>query len=202
MPESIEDFAARAQSAQTSGGRLPLDPHGMPLWDVFPFDASELRVKELRGVGEELPRMGEAGGPECHCVTGDSGDWREVWSNGRWQVKVAPVSGSALVVVLEPFEHVDLDELSRDRAAELGVLTVGLVRAIEALPSVGRCHVSRWGDGGAHAHVWFIARPLGMTQLRGTYMALWDDLLPPMPTDVRDDNLAAVLERFRAYLED
>lgn len=153
MPESIEDFAARAQSAQTSGGRLPPDPHGMPSWDVFPFDASELRVKELRGVGEELPRMGEAGGPECHCVTGDSGDWREVWSNGGWQVKVAPVSGSPLVVVLEPVEHV-------------------------------------------------ISRPLGMTQLRGTYMALWDDLLPPMPTDVRDDNLAAVLERFRAYLED
>jgi hypothetical protein len=35
--------------------------------------------------------------------------------------------------------------------------------------------------------VWFLARPLGMMQLRGAMIAAWDDLLPPIP----DDELAA-----------
>jgi hypothetical protein len=34
------------------------------------------------------------------------------------------------------------------------------------------------GDGGAHLHVFLLARPSGFAQLRGTYLAVWDDLLP------------------------
>ncbi len=64
--------------------------------------------------------------------------------------------------------------------------------------SDGRCHIGRWGDGGAHGHVWFIARPARMPQLRGTFMALWDDILPPLPADVRAANDAAVVARVAA----
>ena len=34
-------------------------------------------------------------------------------------------------------------------------------RAVLALGDVGRVHLYRWGDGGAHFHVWFVPRPLG-----------------------------------------
>jgi hypothetical protein len=52
---------------------------------------------------------------------------------------------------------------------------------------VGRTHFNRWGDGSEHFHVWFLARPLGMMQLRGAMIAAWDDMLPKVP----DEELAA-----------
>ncbi|MFI6848181.1 hypothetical protein OG535_07260 [Kitasatospora sp. NBC_00085] len=39
-------------------------------------------------------------------------------------------------------------------------------------------HVNRWGDGAAHLHLWLIARPEGMMQLRGSTLPLWTDPLP------------------------
>jgi hypothetical protein len=73
-----------------------------------------------------------------------------------------------------------------------GLLTVRIARAIEALPHIARAHVSRWGDGGSHLHVWFFARPAGFAQLRGTCLALWDDLLPAVPAAHRDRDAATV----------
>ncbi len=67
-----------------------------------------------------------------------------------------------------------------------------VARAVEGLPHVARVHVSKWGDGGAHLHLFFFARPEGFAQLRGTCLALWDDLLPATPRDVRDADAAAV----------
>ncbi len=64
--------------------------------------------------------------------------------------------------------------------------------AVEALPHIARAHVSRWGDGGAHLHVFFIARPAGFPQLRGTCMAIWNDLLPAVPGDLISADAAAV----------
>lgn len=83
--------------------------------------------------------------------------------------------------------------MPQDRAAEMGQIMVALGAAIEALPSVARVHVSTWGDGGAHAHIFFYARPTRMPQLRGTMMAVWDDFLPRVPGDVRDANARAVI---------
>jgi hypothetical protein len=54
--------------------------------------------------------------------------------------------------------------------------------------------MSRWGDGSAHLHVFFLARPKGFGQLRGTYLAVWDDLLPPVPRSQRDADAAAVAQ--------
>ncbi len=84
--------------------------------------------------------------------------------------------------------------------ASSGRVQVALVRAVEALPSVARCHVIRVGDGGAHAHWWFMARPARMPELRGSFMVVWDDFLPPVPLEVRDANAAFVVERLVADL--
>lgn len=198
MPESTEEFHARVLAAQSATGRLPLAEDGFTAWEPFPFEG-ELRVKVVTGLADEQPRMGEDP-DECWCASAetDPDDWPVVWRDADWHVKVAPPSGSPVVLCLEPNRHLDLDQLDDDLAAGLGRLTVSLTRAIESLPSVGRCHIGRWGDGGAHAHVWFIARPARMPQLRGSFMALWDDLLPPVPVEVRDANVEAVVDRLLA----
>ncbi len=199
-PESIEAFAARVYAAQDAGGgRLPLAPDGLVDWPGFPFDAVR-QARALDPLAEsEQPRMGE---DPASCWCQDPAEaapgWPVVWRDEHWQLKVAPPSGSPLIVILEPREHLDLVDLPADRAAEYGLLSVRLTAAVEALPSVGRCHSSRWGDGGAHAHAWFIARPARMPQLRGTFMAVWDDILPPMPVAERDANARFVVERLIA----
>ena len=101
-------------------------------------------------------------------------------------------SGAPLILMLESAAHHDLPDLPDDRAAEMGRLTVAISRAIESLPHIARAHVSRWGDGGAHLHLFFFARPAGFSQLRGTCLAIWDDLLPPVPGSQRDRDAVAV----------
>jgi hypothetical protein len=65
-------------------------------------------------------------------------------------------------------------------------------RAVRAVPHVGRVHVCHWGDGSYHLHYWFIARPARFPQLIGSFAAVWDDVLPPTPQHVWDENLAIV----------
>jgi hypothetical protein len=48
-----------------------------------------------------------------------------------------------------------------------------------ALGDVGRVHLYRWGDGGAHFHVWFVPRPLGRLDVCGPMLMAWEDVLPP-----------------------
>ena len=71
-----------------------------------------------------------------------------------------------------------------------GVLIARIERAARAIPHVGRVHVGRWGDGSEHLHWWFIARPARFPQLIGSFAAIWDDVLPPLPEDVWRENLA------------
>jgi len=99
-----------------------------------------------------------------------------------------------LVMMLLPKDHYDLTVCLTTSRAEFGRLIVHTARAIESLPNVARAHVSRWGDGGAHLHVFFFARPEGFAQLRGTCFAIWDDLLPPTPRDVRDNDALHVAQ--------
>jgi diadenosine tetraphosphate (Ap4A) HIT family hydrolase len=94
--------------------------------------------------------------------------------------------------MLMPRAHLDLEDLDDDHASELGRLVVRLSRAVGALDGVGRVHINKWGDGGAHLHVFVIARPTGLMQLRGSNLALWDDLLPPIPEEAYAADLAAV----------
>ena len=73
-----------------------------------------------------------------------------------------------------------------------------VARAIASVQEVGRVHVNRWGDGSEHFHIWFLARPQGMRQLRGALLAVWDDLLPKVPQSEWDRNRRAVAEAMAA----
>src|SRR5690349_6308188 len=97
-----------------------------------------------------------------------------------------------MVLILESRSHLDLGDLPNMLAAELGVMTVRLERAVRSLDGVARVHVNRWGDGSAHLHLWFLARPVGRLQLRGTFLSLWDEILPPIPEHQWRENLALV----------
>ena len=136
----------------------------------------------------EPPRVGQDPA-DCPAY---SGGRAPVWSDEHWRLSVFETSGAPLLLFLEPHAHWDLPDLSDDLAAEMGLLITRICRAIESLPHIARAHVSRWGDGGAHLHIFFFARPEGFSQLRGTCLAIWDDLLPAIPAGQRDRDAAAI----------
>ncbi|MEU6324790.1 hypothetical protein [Streptomyces sp. NPDC047009] len=82
--------------------------------------------------------------------------------------------------MLQPRSHYDLTDLPAEHAAELGPLLQRVERAMLALDGVARVHINRWGDGGAHFHFWLTVRPAGMLQLHGTFLPVWEELLPPV----------------------
>jgi hypothetical protein len=47
------------------------------------------------------------------------------------------------------------------------------------LGDIARVHIYRYGDGGAHLHVWFVPRPLGMLEAPREMLMLWKDQLAP-----------------------
>jgi diadenosine tetraphosphate (Ap4A) HIT family hydrolase len=194
VPLSPGEFYAHALTAADAERRLPLSR--MTGWEVFPFEPDGLRVVPLDPpVIPEPARQGE----DCQacraCARNDNG----IWSDEHWRVVIfAEPTGAPLLLIVEPVEHFDLANLPDDRAAELGKLLAHLARAVEALPHIARAHISRWGDGSAHLHVFVYARPEGFSQLRGTCMAIWDDLLPATPVDQRDADAAAVASALAA----
>src|SRR5690349_20344013 len=150
-----------------------------------------MRVKHLaEPVAVEPPRSGEDAGD---CVACNTPDDSYIWVSERWRVRgMDRPTGLPVVLILECRSHLDIGDLPNLQAAELGVLTVRLERAIRSLDGVARVHVNRWGDGSAHLHVWFLARPIGRLQLRGTFLSLWDDILPRIPETQWRENLALV----------
>jgi hypothetical protein len=195
MAETPEQIYARARDHVDDEGRL-----GVPRyvdWEVFPFEG-ELRVKPLAEPRLPEPaRNGESGADECgRCQDPERG---MIWSDLSWRMIVADEpNGLPAQLIIEPREHLDLGDLDDERAAELGRLLVHVERAMRALDGVGRVHVARWGDGGAHLHVFVYARPEGFWQLRGTCLALWDDILPATPTEVWVANHASIADAVAA----
>jgi diadenosine tetraphosphate (Ap4A) HIT family hydrolase len=184
-----EEFYAHAMRAADAQGRLPLSR--MTAWEVFPFEEAGLRVVPL--APPVLPEPARSGEDPAECRACTSGR-APAWSNENWRLSPLESSGAPLILMLEPKAHYDLPDLPDDQASELGLLVVRIARAIESLPHIARAHVSRWGDGGAHLHVFFFARPAGFAQLRGTCLAIWDDLPPAVPDDQRDGDVAKVAE--------
>jgi len=88
------------------------------------------------------------------------------------------------VLILRTREHLDYPELDDGLASELGRISVRLTRIMEHLPHIARAHTSRWGDGGAHCHVWFLARTERLSGVTGSPTIDWDDVLPPTPEDI------------------
>jgi diadenosine tetraphosphate (Ap4A) HIT family hydrolase len=159
-------------------------------WPSFPFEG-DLRVKQLDDpVPVEPPRKGEG---HRECTACNAPDDAYIWVGERWRVRAMDrPTGLPMVLILESRSHLDLGDLPNLLAAELGVMTVRLERAIRSLDGVARVHVNRWGDGSAHLHMWFLARPYGQLQLRGTFLSLWDSILPPISEAQWRENLALV----------
>jgi diadenosine tetraphosphate (Ap4A) HIT family hydrolase len=88
--------------------------------------------------------------------------------------------------------HYEFHDLPEELQAELGTMLVKVQRAVYAVGEIGNVHVCRWGDGSEHFHVWFMARPARISQLSGSFAAIWDDILPPVPDDVWQANLEIV----------
>jgi diadenosine tetraphosphate (Ap4A) HIT family hydrolase len=188
MPETPEEFWERTRT----GTRVP----PVEEWESWPF-AGELRVRELAPPVEvERPRQG-AGGVDCRrCARGDED---VLWSNEHWTLRpLDEPSGLPVVVLLETREHVDFPDLDDERAAELGPLLLRIQRAVMAVPGVGNVHIGRWGEGGEHCHIWFMARPARMEQFRSSLAAIWDDVLPPVPDDIWRASLEIVRRELRS----
>lgn len=173
------------------GAPIPMPVDGIPGWDIFPFDG-DIRVKELDA--PELPepaRHGEEGAEHCH---GCQHPLRNaIWADDSWRlVHSGQPTALPLMVLLCPRGHYDLDDLPPDLSAQLGPMLQRVTRAIMDVGGIARVHVNKWGDGSRHLHLWLIARPAGMMQLRGTCLPIWDDVLPKLDESLWRQTLAAV----------
>lgn len=182
-----DEFYDNALAAADGKRRLPLAR--MTGWDISPFEPDGLRVAALRPpILPEPARHGE-NPAHCHaCRARDEG----IWLDDRWRLTRITNVGVPLVLMLHPRDHHDLADLPDELAAELGILTTHIVRHVQALPNISRAHVYRIGDGAAHLHIWFFARPEGQAQLYGSWMVIWDDLLPEYPADVAEADAAII----------
>jgi diadenosine tetraphosphate (Ap4A) HIT family hydrolase len=162
---------------------------------VLPY-LEPLTQRELgERIVPEPPRRGEPGGEPCALCNGEI--TTAVWSDEHFTLH-PPVNGSLPGTVwLATRVHVDsFKDLPPEVAAAFGPLAGRIERAILSLGDVARVHVYRWGDGGAHFHVWFLPRPLGMVEAKNHMLPLWEDVLPP----VSDEEMAAVARQVAAAL--
>jgi diadenosine tetraphosphate (Ap4A) HIT family hydrolase len=145
----------------------------------------------------EPPRRGEPGGEPCGICSGGQVT-APVWSDEHWTLH-PPVNGSLRGAVwMASRVHADsFADLPPEVAATFGPVAAKVERAILGLGNVGRVHLYRWGDGGAHFHVWFLPRPLGMLEANGMMLPLWEDVLP----NVSDEALAEAAARIAQAME-
>jgi diadenosine tetraphosphate (Ap4A) HIT family hydrolase len=150
-------------------------------WMSWPW-VGDLTTKPLDPpVAAEPARAGGGGAGDCQICT-----WSQdpdidylIWRDETWMIGL-PFEPSSLpfAAFLMPRRHADLQDLTPAESARQGELLTGIERAACAVLAVPRIQVARWGDGSEHLHWWMFARPTGQLQLRGTFLALWDDLLP------------------------
>lgn len=150
--------------------------------ETCPFQGP-LRVRALAlPVESEPPRPGERGLPCPLCIEPDSS---YLWTDEMWRVKTMEPTSLPGSLQLETREHYDsFGDLPNTCLSDLGKQLARLERAILSIGRVGRVHAMRWGDGIAHFHISVYARPYGQLQLRGTFLEVWEMLLPPVPAEV------------------
>ena len=134
----------------------------------------------------EPPRRGEEGGEPCGVCGGCAVP--AVWEDEHWTLHPPKQCSLPGTVWLASREHVaSFADLPPEAAATFAATVARVERAILRRGDVGRVHLYRWGDGGAHFHVWLMPRPLGMTEASGAMLPLWEDVLP----NHTDDDIAA-----------
>ena len=182
MAETPEQLHARA------AGALRTPP--VHEWDSWPFEG-ELRPKALEPLTPE-PAIQGHGGVNCRACEKADSDY--LWTDERWRLMALPEpSGLPVIVILEPRGHfAGPADLPEELAREQGMLLGRVERAVLSVGGIARVHIGRWGEGAEHLHWWFIGRPEGFGQLRSSFAEIWDEVLPPTPRDVWDDNLARV----------
>jgi hypothetical protein len=182
VPERPDEFWERVN------GALRTPP--VEEWDTWPFDGALTPRQLMPPLDAEPPRRG-ADGLDCwQCAHGQEA---ALWSNENWQVtSLQHPSGLPAVVILGTRAHYDFGDLPESLQLELGPMLVRVQRAVFAVGDIGNVHVCRWGDGSEHFHVWFMARPARIPQLAGSFAAIWDDVLPPLPDEVWRANLNAI----------
>ena len=174
------DITARARASYGPDGRLGLPR--MATWPIFPFVTDGLQTRTVEDpVLPEPPRNGESGEDDCWTCKQDDGDF--LWTDDHWRLGMPAEPMALPTLVVHSRAHLDSADLTDELAAEMGVVTVRAYKALDGIPGVGRVHVNKWGDGGAHLHVILYARPEGMIQLKGMYLSTWIDVLPPLPVE-------------------
>ncbi len=145
----------------------------------FPF-TGEVRVKALDAPARVEPARRGEGGADCDsCAAPDSA---YLWSDEHWRLRLFRPTELLGQVLLETRAHHDsFADLPAPLAVELGPLIARVERAVLGLGGVARVHVARWGDGGEHFHLWFMPRPHGALQLRGSMLPMWVDFMPFLP---------------------
>jgi hypothetical protein len=149
--------------------------------ETCPFEAPII-VRSIReAAGHEPARPGE-GGIECPlCSKPDSS---YLWVDERWRIRLMEPTSLPGSMILETRGHYDsFSDLPSDYLVEVGQQIAQLERAILSIGTVARVHSLRWGDGIAHFHVSLYARPYGQLQLRGTFMEIWEMVLPPVAAE-------------------
>ena len=193
MAETAEQVYARIVAAVGEDGHLPMPPQGD--WDIFPWTVVDgaIAPRALPPPADEAPRWGESPEKPCGlCAKGVEPD-RVVWEDEQWVLTHdGGPTGLPVVVVLHSREHLDYGELDDDQASELGRISNRLVRIVEGLDNVARCHVNRWGDGGEHLHLWFVGRTARLSNVLGSPTIDWDEIIPPGPEDVWREDLHAI----------
>jgi hypothetical protein len=103
-----------------------------------------------------------------------------------------PFEGDVQVVPLDQPVLPEPPRRGEVLTATLGPVIQRVAAAIRSIDGVARTHFNRWGDGSEHFHLWFLARPLGLMQLRGAMIAAWDDMLPKLPQEEFEANARTV----------
>jgi diadenosine tetraphosphate (Ap4A) HIT family hydrolase len=183
VPESAEQIYRRSVDALRTP---PVEE-----WDSWPFEG-DIRPKAL-APPEPEPVITGAGGVDCPACT--KPDSAYLWTDERWRLlTLDEPSGLPVIVLLEPREHyASPATLPAELAREQGVMLGRVERAVLSVGEIGMVHIGRWGEGAEHLHWWFIGRPKGMRQLRSSFAEIWDEVLPPTPKDIWEDNLARVV---------
>jgi diadenosine tetraphosphate (Ap4A) HIT family hydrolase len=158
--------------------------------EIFPF-TGDLQVKPLEP--PVIPEPARRDSDPGSCGSCHRPDSEFIWTDENWRAQPflpTPVPG---VVLLETRAHQDsFSDMTPELLGELGPMIARVERAVESIGEVGRVHLNRWGDGGAHFHLWFIPRPLGALQLRGSCLPMWFDVLPDLDGEAAEAPLRTI----------